>query len=175
VNFNWLAGGHVALEATYADGANNYLGLGNVSESFFLVNFPFDTDEGHGWSITGEAGFNITPALTTVIFGSYIDFSGADFNGTLPTAAIPPFIAARPGTVPFEQPDFKAYVIGANATYTVVKGLTVAAEVYYENQDFDDTRVFSGVLDALGNPILNRVRGFNNDEIAGGLRIKRVF
>ena len=36
-------------------------------------------------------------------------------------------------------PDFDAWVAGANATYTVVPGLTIAAEVYYQEQDFDET------------------------------------
>jgi len=142
VKLPFLAGAHIALEGTYADGAANYLGLGGSASDAAFVLLPSGSDTSTGWSITGEFGVDVSPALTLVAFGSYVDYDAA-------TADIGSF-----GT---PDDDFTSFVVGANATYTVVKGLTVAAEVYYQKTEYD---VYSDE---------------DTDGFFGGVRIKRTF
>jgi hypothetical protein len=142
VNFPVMGGGHIALEGTYADGASNYLGL-SANDSTFDPIIDGDTDNGSGWSITGEIGVNVSPAVVVNVFGSYVNYEvGEVFD-------------------PSVIPDFDAWVAGANATYTVVPGLTIAAEVYYQEQDFDETPA-TGPIDDI-------------ESWQGGVRIKRIF
>lgn len=131
VKLPFLAGAHLALEGVYADGAANYLGLsgGAADASFFS---GLGTDLGHGWSITGELGVDVTPALSLTAFGSYVDYTAGEAGGVIDSTW---------------EDDFKAYVVGANAIYTVVKGLTVGAEVFYtktEFKNFGDTSAWQG-------------------------------
>jgi len=142
VKLPFLAGAHIALEGTYADGAANYLGLGGSASDAAFVLLPSGSDTSTGWSITGEFGVDVSPALTLVAFGSYVDYDAA-------TADIGSF-----GT---PDDDFTSFVVGANATYPVVKGLTVAAEVYYQKTEYD---VYSDE---------------DTDGFFGGVRIKRTF
>jgi hypothetical protein len=155
VNFDWLSGGYVVVEASYADGANDYLGLSSTSEAVYLVNAPFDVDQGSGWSLVGEASLKLWPNLEAIVFGSYVEFEGAEFAAA-PGAALP--------RVGYEQGDFSAYVVGANLTYTVVKGLKVTGEIYYQDQDFDPVTVASVTTFPAGV-----------SQIAGGLRVRRDF
>jgi hypothetical protein len=144
-NLPFAAGAHVALEATYADGALNYLNLGNDEYGFELAE-PFDAEGAKGWAIAGEIGVDVSPALTLVAFGSYAQvdgFSLADFDAPNATGSN------------LRTPDYTTWVAGANATYKVVRGLTVAAEVYYQNEKVDGED--------------------DEGEWAGGVRIKRVF
>ena len=112
----------------------------------FGLTGPFDTDQGHGWSITGEFGVDISPVLNVTAFGSYLDYSGRSVTG---------LTAAPPATLTYNDSDFKNWVAGVNATYTVVPGLTIQPEVYYTRNSV------SGAED---------VSAFQ-----GGIRIKRVF
>jgi hypothetical protein len=147
VNLPFAAGAHIALEATYADGALNYLGANNREFAYQSV-AGFDTDGRRGWSVTGEFGVNVTPALSLVAFGSYGHLDGFKLDD---------FDAPNATGSGIEKGDLSAWVAGVNATYTVVKGLTVAAEVYYQdNVDIADD-----------------IDGDN--EWAGGVRIKRTF
>ncbi|MGH6644461.1 MAG: porin, partial [Bradyrhizobium sp.] len=146
VNLPFLAGSHIALEGVYADGASNYLGLGAHDGAFGLDLPGNPSDLGNGWSITGEFGVDVTPALTFVAFGSYVDYSVGNVSSSDPLIIVP------------QDTDFKSWVAGANATYTVVKGLTVAGEVYYQKTDFEND-------DDVGDV----------DGWFGGVRIKRVF
>jgi hypothetical protein len=158
INLPWMAGGHIAVEATYADGASNYLGLGGgtggapdasfSTTSVLAGSAGFDTDAGSGWSITGEIGMGWSPAFVVTAFGSYVDYS----NGTPDRQGLTPFI---------DNPDFQAWVAGINAWYTIVPGLSVGAEVYYEDFSYDNT--------------VDTVFVEDNDTWAGGVRIKRVF
>jgi hypothetical protein len=149
-NFPSLWGGHIALEGTYASGASNYLGLSANDSTFFPADFG-GTDLGSGWSITGEIGVNPSPAVVVNVFGSYVDYSVGNVVGV--DNVIPGFNA-----------DFTSWVAGINATYTVVPGLTVAGEVYYQSTDTDDI-VQGGVV----------FPGDSTDSWNGGVRIKRIF
>jgi hypothetical protein len=146
VKLPFLAGSHFVVEGTYADGASNYLGAGSVADASFIPNI--DSDLGHGWSVTSEFSVNITPALTAVVFGSYLDYKPGNVDGL----------------VALVEDDFTAYVVGANLTYTVVKGLTVGAEVSYSKTDFDDVKATDAVFET--DP---------DGSWAGGVRLKRTF
>jgi hypothetical protein len=148
-NLPFLAGSHIALEATYADGANNYLGFGSQPDSLFTFVAPSDTDQGHGWSITGEFGVNVSPVLNVTAFGSYLDYSGGSVSGSSTGAA-----GGAINTL--DQGDFKNWVAGINATYTIVPGLVVQPEVFYQHVD-------TNVVDAQDN------------FWGGGVRLKRTF
>jgi len=147
-NLPFMAGAHIALEGVYASGANNYLGFGGA-DSLFGFTAPYDTDQGHGWSVTGELGVNISPALNVTAFGSYLDYSGGDITGYADEAA-----GAAGGSVTFSDSDAKLWVAGLNATYTVVPGLVVQPEVWYQR---------------------NGVEGDYDNSWNGGVRIKRTF
>ncbi|MDQ0471580.1 porin [Labrys wisconsinensis] len=150
VKLPFLAGAHLALEGVYADGANNYLGLSDPEAAY-------DTgtgleNKGKGWSITGELGVDVTPALNVTAFGSYVDYTAgnADDIVLLPTDS-----------------DFTAYIAGINATYTIVKGLTVSGEIYYSKKDYKD---FGSSVTVDGTTYQGDTDGWN-----GGIRIRRVF
>jgi hypothetical protein len=157
-NFPSLWGGHIALEATYAEGASNYLGLNANDSTFFPAEFG-GSDLGSGWSITGEIGINPTPAVVVNVFGSYVDYSVGDVAGVANATPVLPI-----GFSTNFNADFTSWVAGINATYTVVPGLTVAGEVYYQSSDPDDV-VQDGVVYSQDS----------FDHWAGGVRIKRIF
>jgi hypothetical protein len=144
-NLPFLAGSHIALEATYADGANNYLGFGQEPDSLFTFFAPTDTDQGHGWSITGEFGVNVSPVLNVTAFGSYLDYSGGSVSGV---------VGGAPVTL--DEGDFKDWVAGINATYTIVPGLVVQPEIFYQKRE-------------------TILVGDDESHIAGGVRLKRTF
>ena len=113
VNLPVLAGAHVAVEGTYAKGASTYLGWQQLDAAF--DGSTGMTDLGHGWTGTGEIGVNLTPRLAVNLLGSYIDYKAANTDNFLDP----------------ETPDIRAWVAGGNATYTVTRGFSVGAEVFY--------------------------------------------
>jgi hypothetical protein len=152
VNLPFLTNSYIVVEGTYADGAGDYLtGPNDAIFSTNLTNGTFgDTDLQKGWAITGEIGIGFTPSLQFVGFASYlnvddIDADGLDANTTLDDGR-------------------DSWVVGANATYTLTPGLTIAAEVSYTQTEFDDLDDDEAEL-----------AGFDTEEWAGGVRIKRVF
>ena len=160
VKLPFLAGAHVALEGVYADGAANYLGLSDPEAAYFA---GFGKEKGKGWSITGEIGVDVSPALNITVFGSYVDYNAGDpLKNTI-------FADLTPGV-----DDFTAYVAGINATYTIVQGLTVSGEVWYQKKDYKNfgsgtfpTNFNNG---ALGGSVDGDTSSWN-----GGVRIRRVF
>jgi hypothetical protein len=158
-NFPWfgLTGSHIALEATYADGANNYLGF-NSSDSIFALDAPYNTTNGKGWSITGEWGVNWTPALNVTAFGSYLHYSG--YSETIHDPAAP--LTDVTSYYGFDTGSFNNWVAGINATYTVVPGLVIQPEVYYQRQEVVNFNDPSAPIDS-------------ENSWNGGVRIKRTF
>jgi hypothetical protein len=155
-NLPFMAGSHIALEAVYADGANNYLGFNGQPDRLFGLDAPYDTTAGKGWSITGEIGANFTPALNVTAFGSYLHYEPGNLT------VVDPLIGAPAGAFTLDSGSFNDWVAGINATYTVVPGLVIQPEVYYQRQevvDFNDPTA----------PTEN-VNSWN-----GGVRIKRTF
>ena len=152
----FMAGSHIALEGTYASGANNYLGFNGGFDGLFGTTLPFDTDSGSGWSITGEFGVDISPVFNVTAFGSYLDYTGGSITGDtgFDTAAGLPILNT------FDTLDAQNWVAGINATYTVVPGLTVQPEVYYQSQEITNA-------DGTASRTL--------DTWQGGVRIKRIF
>jgi hypothetical protein len=147
INHNVLGGGWLALEATYVDGAGNY--IGDASDDFVFSSATGDTDGVRGWSIVGEIALNVSPVWQFVAFGSYADVESADvtaFSG-------PPAVRGEVGGQ-------RLWTAGINSTYTVVPGLTIAAEVAYSDVNLDSDTDF----------------GIDEDgDWQGGVRIKRVF
>ena len=122
LNLPILSGAHIAAEGTYASGASTYLGWQQLDAAF--DNNTRLTDTGNGWTATGELGVNLTYRLTLNLLGSYLNYSGADANNFLdpPTSNI------------------KAWSAGGNVVYTLTRGFSVGAEVFYssftERSDF---------------------------------------
>jgi len=141
VKLPFLAGAHIALEGVYADGASNYVG-GPGDAADYVYSFNGATDHGKGWSLTGEFGVDVSPALNVTAFGSYVSWDNGE--------------AAQDTVFYVNGGEFKEWVAGANATYTIVKGLSVGAEVYYQSIQGKDQ-----LADANG--------------WFGGVRLKRVF
>ncbi|MGN8113566.1 porin [Labrys sp. 22185] len=138
LNLPIRSGAHIAVEGTYANGASAYLGWQQIDAAY--ENFSGRKDIGRGWTVTGEAGINITPALTLNLLGSYLDYSAATTRDYVNPAA----------------PDVRGWVAGGNAVYTVTRGLSFGIEGFYSSyrakggQDFfpyeEDIRGWTGVL-----------------------------
>jgi hypothetical protein len=143
INLPIAAGGHVVVEGNYANGASAYLGSKQVDIFYTATNDKL----GKGWSIVGEVGVNVTPALTINAFGSYIDYNAPDLDGA--------------GVANIAEADFKNWIAGVNAWYTITKGLSVGAEVYYSDNNFSSAANAVGVDDTKA--------------WVGGVRIKRTF
>ncbi|MDQ0396434.1 porin [Labrys monachus] len=154
VNIPALTGGYIAVEGDYADGANAFTGVSDNQYSpagapnaydAYVVDGSLKTAK--SWAVTGEAGFNITPQLKAMIFGSYGHYDApATYN------------------------DFTVYQVGAQLSYQIVKNLTIGAEVYYANTKSDQgsENIVAGESDA----VLTKA---TTDAIVGGVRIIRSF
>ncbi|MDQ0394151.1 porin [Labrys monachus] len=153
INIPALAGGYIALEGDYADGANAFTGVADNQYSpagapnaydAYWVNGGLKTAK--SWAVTGEAGFNITPQLKAMLFGSYGHYDA-----------------------PSVYNDFTAYQVGAQLSYAIVKNLTIGAEVYYANtkSDSEGNNIVAGEGVTLQKA--------KTDSIVGGVRIIRTF
>jgi hypothetical protein len=152
VNLPFMTNSYIVVEGTYADGAGDYLTAGSDSAFSTRTNGTFgNTDLQSGWAVTGEIGIGFTPSLQFVGFASYLSTDGID--------------AADDGDAfSILENGQESWVVGANATYTLTPGLTIAAEVSYSKTEFDDFDDEEAELE-----------GFDTEEWAGGVRIKRVF
>ena len=145
INLPIAAGGHVVVEGNYASGASAY--LGSKQADIFFDGTTGAEKLGDGWSVVAEVGVNVTPALTINAFGSYIDYNAPDVAGN--------------GVAAVGEADFKNWIAGVNAWYTITKGLSVGAEVYYSDNNFSSAANVAGVEDTKS--------------WVGGVRIKRTF
>jgi len=136
VNIPVLSGGYIAVEADYADGAVKYLNAGSA-DAYATKTAPFDLDRSKGFSVEGEAGLNFTPALQGILFGSYIKYDA-------------PSIATK------ISDNFRAYVLGGQLNYTIVKGFIAGAEVWYQDKDPEGT-------------------SSNVHSVGAGMRLRRTF
>ena len=162
VNFPVLPGAYIALEANYADGANQFTGVS--ANQFSPAGAPnaYDADitldgsmkTATSWSVLGEAGFNITPQLTAMVFGSYGEYNA-------------------PSDIAFGQDgDFTSYVVGGQLNYEIVKGFQIGAEVYYVATDAKNgTPVFLAADASGGLPLAKE----KTSSIVAGIRVKRTF
>ncbi|CAM5769045.1 polymerase [Labrys miyagiensis] len=153
-----IDGGHFIVEGQYADGATDYLGVGNSvlgSVDNFYNPFLGNVERGKGWSAVAELGGNITPQWNANLVASYLDvrYDNALVN------------AAGTGTVDY---GIKEGSIVGNLTYTVVKGLTIAGEVAY-------TRVEQHNGDFVTAPAPGVFKDEKDNVWQAGIRIKRVF
>ena len=78
IKLPFIDGGHFIVEGQYADGALEYLGasnteFGTVDDEGFKNVTTTTLKSGKGWSIVGELGGNITPALNANLVASYIE------------------------------------------------------------------------------------------------------
>ncbi|WP_448952883.1 porin [Labrys neptuniae] len=149
VNFPILSGAYVAWEASYADGAVKYLGVGGSqpdassqlnfsgSDAYTTNGIPHDIERAKGFAVQGEAGLNVTKQLQAVLFGGYLHFDA-------------PRVATK------ISDNFDYYVVGGQLNYTVVKGFIAGAEVWYQNKDPD------GVTKTV-------------DSVGAGVRLRRTF
>jgi len=151
VNLPFLTNSYIVVEGTYADGAGDYLTGPNDAIFSTADDGTFgNTDLQKGWSVTGEIGIGFTPSLQFVAFASYLDVDSIDAIGD--------------GAFFTADDERQSWVVGANATYTLTPGLTIAAEVSYQQSEFDNINDDEAELE-----------GFDTEEWAGGVRIKRVF
>ena len=118
INLPIAAGGHFAVEATYAKGASAYLGVASDDAAVTTTANKLNS----GWAVTGEFGVNITPALTANLLAGYVSFKGTDPNADGFT-----------GTV---DDSYTRYTVGGNVWYVLTKGFKVGAEVYYDNTNY---------------------------------------
>ncbi|PRH84361.1 hypothetical protein C5L14_27895 [Labrys okinawensis] len=150
IKLPFIDNGHFVVEGQYANGALDYLGVGNSvngGQDFFIDNTN-RFKGGKGWSIVAELGGNITPVLNANLVASYLDtkYDRAYIDG---------------GSL-----KIKEYTIAANMAYTIVKGLSVSAEVAY-------THVDNGQGLSIGEEtVLPRGKG---NIWQAGVRLKRVF
>jgi hypothetical protein len=144
IDLPFAAGGRFAIEANYADGALSYLGataLGPDSYQGVNTSGVISSDNSKGYAIASEFQVGFSPSLTGTLFGSYanVDIGNGGFSN--------------------QVDNVESYILGANLVYTVVKGLTVGAEVSYSNTD-------TAYVSSTGSSV---------DAFAGGIRIQRDF
>ncbi|GLS19515.1 porin [Labrys miyagiensis] len=151
VNIPAIDKGHFVIEGQYADGALDYLGVGNskLKGQDYFVNTNASLDGGKGWSVVAELGGNFTPQWGANLVGSYIDTSYDKFSAIGDDLKV------------------KEYSITGNVTYTVVKGLSITGEVSYTNQAIDNT--------VYTTPAPAHAFDAKSDFVMGGIRIKRTF
>ena len=118
VNLPIAAGGHFAVEGTYAKGATSYLGVASSDVSFTRTNAKLAS----GWAVTGEFGVNVTPAFTVNLLAGYVNYKGADALGN--------------GLTTTGDDSYTRYTVGGNVWYVLTKGFKVGAEVYYDNTNY---------------------------------------
>ena len=142
------AGDQLSVQAVYADGATYYTGTrwSAFSGAPTIVNGDTSATTFRGtkaWSV--QAGFvhNWTPQISTAITGTYVDVN-------------------NPNTVTAMR-DWDAYSLFLTNTYRPVAGLSISAEVGYENVDVH------GIGTVVGAAVTDR------DYWAGLLRIQRDF
>ncbi|MDZ5448139.1 porin [Labrys sp. ZIDIC5] len=150
VNLPVLEGAYIAAEASYADGAVKYLGVGGSQpngsstlgfggvDAYITNGTIHDLDSAKGFAVQGEAGLNVTKNLQAILFGGYLHFDA-------------PRIASN------ITDNFNYYVVGGQVNYTVVKGFIAGAEVWYQNKDPEGLN--SKTVDAVG----------------AGVRLRRTF
>jgi hypothetical protein len=114
LNIPVLAGAYIAVEASYADGAQKYLNSGGADAYGNALDHNLGLAK--GWAVQSEAGLNLTPALQAVIFGGYLNYSA-------------------PSVATHVSDNFNFYVVGGQLNYTMVKGFIVGAEGWYQNKD----------------------------------------
>ena len=170
---NLPSGFFFALEGNYARGATAYTGLGDrvgndvldgIIDGQSVALNTGDMELNRSWSVTGDLGYNFTPSLVGHIVASYAEYDAASifYSGNATFGAIE---AALPGMA-----DFDTWAVTANLTYTIVKGLTIAGEVSYEERDYKDLFFSDAAGAATG--VVSRS---DYDTIHGGIRLKRSF
>lgn len=189
-NLPFIAPGDVLwLQATYADGAVNYLGFGNrfqLGRTDLNVGDAFIDGTGNvrkteGFNFTAAFLHYWTPQVRQAVFGTYgyID---------VPTSVTSAFISTVPGTPGFGVfaasntiRDVEYWQIGTNLIWSPVRDLDIGVEVLYRNvegQGRNLDRTFLAVT-APGNvavlaPTTTRtVR--DSDAFEARLRIQRDF
>ncbi|WP_181161267.1 porin [Labrys okinawensis] len=160
IKLPFIDGGHFIVEGQYADGATDYLGAGNSffgrspGDLFITGTTPAGlavVDRAKGWSIVAELGGNITPVLNANLVGSYIDTKSENILGAGVDTKV------------------QEYTIAGNLTYTIVKGLTIGAEVAYTHGKVKNGLVYDTDAETLA---------LQNDSVnawQAGIRLKRVF
>ncbi|MFC2249598.1 porin [Labrys portucalensis] len=147
-----IDGGHFIVEGQYANAALDYLGAGNtvLGGADRIIDINGRYQNGKGWSVVAELGGNITPTLAANLVGSYID-----------TKYDRAFDARKTS--------IREYTIAGNLVYTIVKGLTIGAEVAYTNVR---AKGFPTSAD-LGETV--QVGNAKANIWSAGVRLKRTF
>jgi hypothetical protein len=169
INLPVLSGGYIALEGSYADGANAYTGVGNnqfspagapnVYDAYFTTNGG--TKLAQSWAITGESAVNLTPNLQAMLFGSYGQYN-APSN----------ILASADGST---NGDFSSYVVGGQLEYTIVKGLTIGAEVSYVGTKSKGATNFTKAVGSGNSLDSVPLQKLKTSSVMGDLHIKRTF
>ncbi|MDX8457889.1 porin [Mesorhizobium humile] len=100
--------GEFVAEGTYADGVMNYLGLSTPDASYVSASDAFATNK--GWSLTGEVGAQLTPAIKAYLIGSFVNVDMA---------------AGK---------DFSRLAVTGDVRYAMGKGCEIIGELGYLNQ-----------------------------------------
>lgn len=152
-------GDNLVIKATYAEGATNYLGHVNLNRSF-LANGLNGADNTVS-AITGFSVFGVyqhfwTPALRSIVSGSYFSFGrtpGANFGSNV--------ALLRDG-----------WSINTQLSWSPVRNFDVSLELYYLEANYGFFAGGGTGANALGVGSLGRA----SDSSAGGsLRIQRAF
>jgi hypothetical protein len=139
--------------ATYARGASNYSGFGDVPDA--TVNpVTGDSDSTETWNIAAGFNHNWSPTVRSSLFGSYAQVEFAN------TAVVTAGGAAVGGFA-----DFREWRIGGNTIWSPVSGLDIGVEVLYSDVDF------RGALSPIARSALDRDLG----AWEGRLRVQRDF
>lgn len=176
------AGDSLAVAASYAEGAANYLGLSGTSQVRGLGMGIINLKE-VGSVLTGTGGFYpIADAVATNLFGDYALTSGWAAQASLRhfwTPMLRTAIGVAYATYQTPQnivaaKDFNVYQLNLNTIWSPVKNLDIAAEVSYTKVDGSEPLESYASVNAVGG-LQGSLVGGAADLWSGGIRVQRNF
>ncbi len=152
INLPWAKGDSFGFQATYSEGALDYVGsgLGGFGKWFgtdWAVGWTPDAVYSNavgsslqlttGWSVVAGIDHHWDPHWKTSLYGTYgaISFNGAAtalFNGSV-CATIAVQTAANVAACNASGPDFQFWQVGSRTVWTPVQNLDLSVDVMYNN------------------------------------------
>jgi hypothetical protein len=129
-------GDQLWLQAAYADGALNYLGVGNsnilggitIGQSDSVVDVFGNTKRTQGFTALAAFLHYWTPSFRQAVFGTY---TRLNYSSQVAGVVVDPFL----GVVNTGFVDSNQFQIGTNLLWSPVKGLDIGPEIVYTKLD----------------------------------------
>lgn len=192
-------GDSLYIQANYADGALNYLGLSGTAQgrstglgsidlnnalstgngAFYPIADAIWNGTGYsketGWSVQGQFRHYWTPGIRSAIYGGYASVD-VPANAVFSAANITAFPAARLFNAGY---NVDIWQLGVNTIWSPVKNLDIGVEVLYSKVDGNLPASAGVISTSTGGTTTTTstasVFGGSTDVWSGGLRVQRNF